>query len=187
MASKKSNPADVYRPKMESAATAAETTSPFTKRVEADTEQLYDLYTGKTPFDLSKMPNASPLVALYKGAKERGDRGRVGKGLAYGGGPGQEGYNANLIASMDQQSQDERERDAAGMLEQRVADTFAGITGKMAGLGDDEQGRRNKNFDRYAQMYQGEINKPQKPKWWETLIGGAAQVGAGWASGGFKT
>ncbi|MEQ1763840.1 MAG: hypothetical protein ABL984_11935 [Pyrinomonadaceae bacterium] len=187
MGSKKSNPADVYRPKMEAAATAAETISPQEQEYNAFQQKLWDMYSGKTPFDLAKMPNAGIVMPMYEQAKARSDRGRIGKGLAYGGKPGEEGYNANLIGAIDEQNQSERERDAAGAVEQQVSDTFAGLPGRYLGVGQADQDRRDSNYNRYAQMYGMEINKPKKPKWWESLLGGAAQVGAGWASSGFAT
>lgn len=176
MAGKKSNQADIYRPRMEAAATAAEKISPFEKEVNDYNMKLWNMYTGKDTFDLSKMPNSNALLTMYDGAKKQSDRGRIGRGLAYGGGPGQEGYNANLIAAMDQQNQDERERDAAGALEQRVADTFAGIGGRIAAAGESDQNRRNNNFSRWAQMYGMEVNKPKKPAWWESLINGGVNA-----------
>lgn len=171
---------------MTTAATAAEPISAEEQAVKNYNNKLWKLYTGEEKFDLSKMPNAAPLMSMYQGAKATGDRNRIGKGLQYGGGAGG-GYNPNLIASIDAQNQDERERDAAGALEQRVADTFGGLEGKMMGLGQSDSDRRNENWSRYNEMYKTEVNKPKKPKWWESLLGGAAQVGAGWASSGFAT
>lgn len=168
---------------MEQAAAQAATVSPFTKEVEDYNMKLWDMYTGKTKFDLSKMPNKNALLPMYEQAKARSDRGRIGKGLAYGG--GRDGYNANLIASIDEQNQQERERDAAGELEQYVADTFAGIGGRMAGMGDAEYARRSDKFNRYAQMYGMEVNKPKKPKWWESALSGGLGALGSWASSGF--
>lgn len=164
---------------MEQAAAQAATVSPFTKEVEDYDMSLWDMYTGKTKFDLSKMPNKNVLMPMYEQAKARSDRGRIGKGLAYGGGQNGQGYNANLIAGIDEQNQSERERDAAGQVEQYVADTFAGIGGRMGAHGDAEYGRRSDNFNRYSQMYgleaQLKAQKAQKPKWWESVLGGVAQ------------
>lgn len=185
--SHKKDPADVYRPQMEQAAAAAAPVSPFTAEVEKYNQGLWDMYTGKTKFDLSKMPNANALMPMYDQAKARSDQGRIGKGLQYGGGPGAQGYNANLIASMDEQNQSERERDAAGQLEQRVADTFSGIGGKMAGMGDAEQQRRNDIWDRYQKQYGREINRPKQTPWWQTALAGGLGVAgafAGRPSGG---
>lgn len=178
----KAKPADVYRPQMEQAASAAAQISPEEQEIKDYNSRLWRIYTGKDKFELSKLPNANALMPLYQQAKARSDRGRIGKGLMYG----ESGYNPALIASIDAQNQSERERDAAGQLEQRVADTFGGLEGKYMGLAQSDQDRRDANFNRYAQMYGMEINKPRKPKWWEGILGGALGVGASWASSGFK-
>jgi hypothetical protein len=182
---KAKQPADIYRPQMEAAAKTAETISPEEQELKDYNSKLWRIYTGKDKFELSSLPNANVMMSLYKGAKEHSDRGRVGKGLMYGESQGA-GYNPGLMASIDAQNQDERERDAAGQLEQRVSDTFGGLEGKYMGLAQSDQNRRDANFNRYSQMYGMEINKPQKPKWWEQLLGGAAGVAGGWASSGFK-
>jgi hypothetical protein len=182
---KAKQPADIYRSQMETAAKTAETISPEEQEIKDYNSKLWNIYTGKDKFELSKLPNANVMMSLYNGAKEHSDSGRVGKGLMFGDAKGA-GYNPNLIASINAQNQSERERDAAGQLEQRVSDTFGGLEGKYMGLAQSDQDRRDDNFNRYAQMYGMEINKPKKPKWWEQLLGGVAGVGASWASGGFK-
>lgn len=175
MGSKKGpKPVDTYRVQADTAAKAAEIISPEEQELKDYNSKLWKIYTGKEKFELSKLPNANVLMPLYSQAKARSDRGRVGKGLIYGGGGA--GYNPNLMAAIDAQNQDERERDAAGQLEQRVADTFGGLEGKYMGLAQSDQNRRNANFERYFNMYNTETNKPQKPKWWESLLGGGMNV-----------
>jgi hypothetical protein len=150
------------------------------------------MYSGKTPFDLAKMPNANALMPMYQQAKARSDRGRIGKGLSYGGGPNG-GYNANLVAAVDQQNQDERERDAAGQLEQNVANTFQGVPGAMLAAGQSDQGRRDANWQRYMQMWgtqggwdqQTAMAKAMQPKWWQTALQGGLGALGSWAGAGF--
>jgi hypothetical protein len=181
------DPAKVYQGQMNTAAAAAEPISAQEQEYNAYTGKLWDMYTGKTKFDLSKLPNANVIMPMYEQAKARSDQGRIGKGLSYSGGPGSEGYNANLVASVDQQNQDERERDAAGQVEQRVADTFSGMPGRELAMGQSDQARRDANFNRYAQMYGMEINKPQKKKWYDGLLSGSLGVLGSWAGAGFAT
>lgn len=187
----KQEPAQIYQQQMQTAATAAEAVSPQEKEYNEYTQKLWDMYTSKTKFDLSKMPNANALMPMYEQAKARSDRGRIGKGLSYGGGPGAEGYNANLIAGIDEQNQSERERDAAGMIEERVADSFSGMPGRMLGIGQSDQNRRNANWGRYSNMYGTEAQiaaqKAAKPKWWESLISGGLGAVGQWAGAGFAT
>lgn len=190
MGGKKKDPADVYRPQMEQAAADAKAISPFEQEYNDYNMKLWNMYTGKEKFDLSKMPNKNALLPMYEQAKARSDRGRIGRGLSYSGNsPNGErgGYNANLIGAIDEQNQSERERDAAGQLEQYVADSFGGIGGKMLGMGQSEYGRRSDNFNRYSQMYSTEANKPKKPKWWESLLGGGMGALGSWAGAGFAT
>ena len=180
MGKKKSKPADVYRPQMEAANVAAQPIAPQVQKVDEYTNKLWDMYSGKTPFELSAMPNANALTTLYKSAKQMGDRGRVGRGLNYG-----EGANPNQIAAIREQDDLERDQQARGDLEERVADTFSSLPQQMLALGGINQDSRDKAFSRTAQMYGMEINKPKKPAWWEQLLSGATQVAAGWASSGF--
>lgn len=186
MASKKAKPVDTYRVAADTAANTAAAVSPQEAKVNEYTSKLWDIYTGKEKFELSKLPNSNVLMPLYDAAKDKSDRGRVGKGLAYG-----DDANPNLIASIDEQNQNEREIAAAGQLEGRVADTFAGLEGKMMGLGQSDQSRRDNDFSRRFSIYdreaQAQAQRDAKPKWWQSLLGGAASVGAGWASSGFKT
>lgn len=181
------NQAPIYQAQMNTAAQQAAEISPQEKEYNEYTQKLWDMYTGKSKFDLSKMPNANVLMPMYDQAKARSDQGRIGRGLSYTGGKNGEGYNANLMASIDAQNQDERERDAAGQLEQRVADTFSGLPGKQLAAGMSDQDRRNANFNRYSNMYGMEVNKPKEKKWWESLLtGGLGAVGQ-WAGAGFAT
>ena len=187
MGSKKAKPVDIYRVNADAAATAAAVASPQEAKVNEYESKLWDIYTGKESFDLSKLPNANVMMSLYNGAKDKSDRGRVGKGLAYGG----EGYNPNLIASIDEQNQNEREIEAQGALEGRVADTFSGIEGKMLGLAQSDQSRRDNNFNRTFSIYdreaQAQAQRDAKPKWWENLLTGAAGAATTYASGGLSS
>lgn len=187
MAKGKANkPVDTYRVETQAANTAAAAVSPQEAKVNDYTSKLWDIYTGKEKFELSKLPNASVMTSLYDAAKAKSDRGRVGTGLSYSGGA--DGYSPNLIASIDEQDQNEREIEAAGALEGRVSDTFAGIEGKMLGLGQSDQNRRDNNFNRSNSLYNTEsqiqAQKDARPKWWQSLLSGAAGVGASYVSGG---
>jgi len=170
---------------MEQAASQASQVSPYQQKLDDYNSKLFDLYTGKEKFDLSKLPNIGVLMNNYQGAKASSDAGRIGKGLAYGGGRGTDGYNANLIASIDAQNHAERERDAAGQLEGAVSSTLAGAVPGMMSSADADTALKEQNFKNYAGMYGMQLNAPQKPKWWESLLGGVAgglSVGSkGWA------
>lgn len=102
----------------------------------------------------------------------------VGQGLAYGG-----DYNANHIAAIGEQNAMENQINAKRMLEQRVADTFGGVEGKMMGFADNEAQRRGDYANRQFQFYGAKAGQPQKPKWWEAAIGGAASAATSWGLG----
>lgn len=174
MAKKKATPVDTYRTQMEAANTAATAVSPQVQKVDEYTSKLWDMYTGKETFDVSKMPNASALTSLYKNATEQSDKGRMGRGLLLGGG----GNSAQLDA-IREQGDIERQMDAKGELENRVADTFSGLPERMLQLGGINQENRDNAYGRTAQMYGMEVNRPQQRKWWETLLGAGATVAGG--------
>lgn len=175
---------DTYRADTLSAANAAAIAAPQTAKVDEYTNKIFDMYSGKSKFELSAMPNANVMMGLYDAAKNKSDRGRIGKGLAYGG----DNFNPNLIASIDEQNQNERELAAQGALEGRVTDTFAGVEGKMLGLGQIEQNLRGDNFNRRFSIYnteaQAQAQRDAKPKWWESLLAGGVGVAASYATGG---
>ena len=173
IAKKKANPADTYRPQMEAANTAATATAPQVQKVDEYTSKLWDMYTGKETFDINKMPNASAMTSLYKNATEQTDKNRMGRGLLLG-----DGGNSAQIDAIREQDDIERQMNAKGELENRVAETFSGLPERMLQLGGINQENRNNAYGRTAQMYGMEINKPQQRKWWETLLGAGATVAA---------
>ena len=186
MGSKKKGQKEDNYAAMQAANQAAQAISPQEQKVNEFDSQLWDIYSGKTPFDLQKLPNANVLLPLYNSAKTQSDMGRVGKGLIYSGGKGSEGYNQNLMNSIDAQNQEERNLNAKGKLEGWVGDTFNGLEQRMMGLGQSDQNRRNENFNRQAQMYQMYLQKKAQPKWWESMLSGglqaAGQIGAAFAA-----
>ena len=182
MGKKKAKPADVYRPMMEQANTAATPVAPQVQKVDEYTNKLFDMYSGKTQFELSAMPNSSAMLTLYQNAKNTGDIKRIGRGLNYG-----EGANPTQLAAIREQDELERNQQAKGELEERVSDTFKNLPQQMLGLGEINQSNRDNAFSRTAQMYGMEINKPKKPAWWESLLGGLTGAAASWASSGFQT
>lgn len=176
MSKKKAQPADVYRPQMEAANTAAAAPAPQVKQVDEYTQKLWDMYSGKETFDLAKMPNASVLTSLYKGATEQTDKGRMGRGLMLG-----DGSNSAHLDAIREQDDIERQNDAKGDLEERVSQTFSGLPDRMLQLGGINQSQRDNAYSRTAQMYGMEVNKPQQKKWWETLLMGGAAVASAFA------
>jgi hypothetical protein len=179
---------DLAYNQMQAANTKAAEISPFQQSVNDYNQKLFDMYTGKTSFDLSKMPNANAIMPLYDAAKARTDEGRIGKGLAYGGASGGAGgYNPNLIAEIDMQNQDQRGRDAAGQVEQMVSDTFGGIGAKMLQSGAEDQSRRNNAAGFNMDAWKTLINRPKQTPWWQTALAGGLGVAgafAGRPSGG---
>lgn len=178
MGKNKAKPVDTYRAQTEAAAAQATPVSENTKKVDDYTNKLWDIYTGKTTFDVNNLPNSNILMPLYNSAKQKADN-RVGTGLNYG-----EGGNSDHIAAVREQLNDERARSAAGQLENNVFNTFNGLEAKMLGLGATDQESRNNAFARSMQMYGAELNKPQKPKWWQSLLGGAMGAATSYVSGG---
>lgn len=158
---------------MEAANTAAAAPAPQVQKVDEYTSKLWDMYSGKETFDINKMPNASALTSLYKNATEQTDKGRMGRGLLLG-----DGGNSAQLDAIREQDDIERQMNAKGELEERVADTFSGLPERMLQLGGINQENRNNAYGRSAQMYGMEINRPQQRKWWETLLGAGATVAA---------
>ena len=179
MAKKKATPVDTYRTQMETANTAASAVSPQVQKVDEYTSKLWDMYTGKEAFDLNKMPNASAMTSLYKNATQQSDKGRMGRGLMLG-----DGGNSAQLDAVREQDSIERQMNAKGELENRVADTFSGLPERMLQLGGINQENRDNTFGRTAQMYGMEINRPQEKKWWEKLLGGAAGFAGSALAGG---
>jgi hypothetical protein len=174
---KAKQPADIYRQQMETANTAAAAPAPQIKQVDDYTSKLWDMYTGKEAFDFNKMPNASAMTTLYKNATEQTDKGRMGRGLMLG-----DGSNSAHLDAIAQQDEQERQNNAKGDLENRVADTFSDLPQRMIALGGINQDNRDNAYGRTAQMYGMEVNRPQQKKWWETLLQGAAGTATSAAS-----
>lgn len=181
MGKKKASPADTYRPQMEAANAAAAAPAPQVQKVDEYTSKLWDMYSGKETFDISKLPNASALNSLYKNAIEMTDKGKIGRGLLLG-----DGSNSAQLDAIREQDAIERQMNAKGELEERVADTFSGLPERMLALGGINQDNRNNAYGRTAQMYGMEINRPQQKKWWETLLGAGATVASGGLSSIFN-
>lgn len=165
--------AQLYAP-AQAASQAAAVISPEEQEVKTYNKKLWDIYSGKQQFDIKNMPNSNILMPMYQNARQLDKKRSVGQGLALAG----DGYNANHIAAIGEQNALENQINAKGMLEQRVADTFGGLEGKMMGFGQSDQARREGLANRNFQFYNVKANQPKKPKWYEQLLGGAFQMGS---------
>lgn len=164
---------------MNTSAQAAAQKSPYEQEMNDYYHKLFKLYSGEEKFDLSKVPGIGTDTKLYEMAKAKTDRGRKGRGLMLGGGENGTGYNANLMGAIDQQNQDERERDAAGQVEANVSERLQSAVPGLRYGNEVDQSRRDSSANRWAGIYGAEINKPQQPKWWQSLLTGVATAATG--------
>jgi hypothetical protein len=91
------------------------------------------------------------------------------------------GANPTLLALDKQHQDDVFERDTAAQYEADTAQGVAqaaGLTGDLARM---DQARRLGVLGSDASLYGAQLSKPEKPKWWERLLGGAANAGAAFA------
>lgn len=156
---------------------AASAPSAQQQQVDALNQKKWDMLTGKTVFNPKDLPDYNIFSSLYDDARQKHDEGRVGKGLIYSGGKGGEGYNANLMNSIDQQNQEERDLEARAAKEQWISDEFGGLEGKMLASGQADQALRNNNYLRQRDIYGYYLQKKAQPKWWESLLGGGLVAG----------
>lgn len=92
----------------------------------------------------------------------------------------------NYLATVKENRLAHEQEVNAGQYEKDIKEgvgAAAGVAGDMARLSEAERmgvlGSQTSAYDTY-------LGRPQPVKWWQTLLGGAAQVGAGWGSSGFK-
>jgi hypothetical protein len=147
----------------------------------------------KGPVDIRNMPEGGPALNLYEQARQSSDAGRIGRGLNTMGG----NANPNFVASLEKQNQLNRDLSAAGALEGNVnqaidANTaegynLSGMTNAQnMNIAQMQTGREQAGSDRYLNFLQ----RPRQPSFLKqlalTAMGGAAQMGAAYLTGGMS-
>jgi hypothetical protein len=157
-----------------------------------DTEALdwINNTTGKNgPLDVSSLKQMKPYLGLYDNAVNRQRGERMGIGALR---MGQMGDNSGLSTLLAQQSQDQRQQDAAGGLENAYRMTDAQMRGNIMPLLGLQQNRTMGLASLASGNSQNSTNqwanfRPQ-PSFWQTLLlnsmQGASQVGKAFMGGG---
>lgn len=168
--------------------TAAATPKPLENTISAEDQNWLDSTSGKNgPIDYSSL---SPLnFDLYNRANQRQQGERMGTGLLQ---MGAQGSNPGLAQLLKQQSEDQRQQDAAGGFENAVRMKDASVRGGLLPLLSLQQNRSLGLAGMSSNQSQNSTNAYTQfrpaPSFWQNLlmtgIGGAAQIGAGMASGG---
>lgn len=176
------------RARQQALMTQAATPKPLENTISAEDQNWLDTTSGKNgPIDYSSL---SPLnFDLYNRANARQQGERMGTGLLQ---MGAQGSDSGLTALLRQQSEDQRQQEAAGGFENAVRMKDASVRGGILPLLSLEQNRSLGLAGMASNQSQNSTNaytqfKPA-PSFWSQLLmtglQGAAGVGAGMATGG---
>lgn len=171
---------------------AANTPDPLEERLRARDMGWMDWEEGKNgPRDVMNAPLGAGLD-LYSNAARRQSGERFGIGaLALG----THGSDPNLSQLLKQQSEDTRQQEAAGGLEQAVRMKSAEVNRSALPLAEFAQSRRmglaslaSGNAQNSTNAYLQFLTRPRQPSFWQTLLqsglGAAGQVGAAYMGRG---
>jgi hypothetical protein len=173
-------------------AALAAATAPKPVETALETEQtnwLADTSGKNGPIDIATMRGMGPSVNLYQGAAQRQQGERMGRGLIQ---MGAQNTNPGLGALLRQQSDDQRQQEAAGGLEAAYRMKDAEMRGSIMPLLGLQQQRTMGLAGLTSNQSQNSTNQwtnfRPAPSIWSNLlmagIQGAAGVGAGMATGG---
>ena len=176
------------RTNVTNAITAATTPSPLQNKQTDYLSKLYDFFTGSSgkPIDIRDTPDGGLGMSFYNAAKSAFDNGRVGKGLSYTDGNAADGYNANFGKQIEEENALDKQINASGQLENYTTDLRNNTMNAVNSDIDRTYGQKRDAVGMHQAMYQTDLSRPKEQPWWQSLLGGVAQVGAGWASNGFK-
>ena len=90
----------------------------------------------------------------------------------------------NYLASVKEVQDAENERADAGQYEADIREGIGSAAGAAGSAEGADLARKATVLGVTSDMYRNESNKP---KWWQMLLSSASQIGAGWATSGFKT
>ena len=170
--------------------TQAQTPKPLETALDTQSQDWLDATSGKNgPLDVATLSAMKPNLSLYDNAVQRQQGERMGIGaLRFGA----QNTDPGLGQLLRQQSEDQRQQAAAGQLENAYRVTDAQMRGSVLpllglqqnrsmGLASLASGQSQNSTNQYA-------NFRPAPSFWQNLlmtgIGGAAQIGAGMATGG---
>lgn len=143
------------------------------------------------PLDVTNLKQLKPYLSLYDNASQRQQGERMGTGLLQ---MGAQGSNPNLTALLKEQSQNQRQQNAAGGLENAFRLTDAQQRGNIMPLLGLQQNRTMGLAGMTSNQSQNSTNaytnfRPA-PSFWSNLlmagVGAAGQVGAAYATGGMS-
>jgi hypothetical protein len=128
------------------------------------------------------LPDGGVGLSLYDNANANDRANHYGTGVNSA-----EGFNSNYGKQMDAEMSAQRQREASGQLEGYVSNLANQTDNALQGLSVEDQNRRQNNVQNTQQNLGMFYNKPQKPKWWQTLaqtaLGEAGLFGLGGVSG----
>lgn len=166
--------------------TAANVPDPLEERLRARDMSWMDWESGENgPRDVMNAPLGAGLD-LYSNAARRQEGERHGIGaLALGA----QGSNPMLSQLLKQQSEDQRQQEAAGGLEQAVRMKSAEVNRSALPLAEFAQGRRmglaslaSGNAANSTNAYLQFLSRPKRPSFWQQLLmgglGAAGQMGS---------
>lgn len=172
--------------------TTAATPPPLENTLTNETQNWFDVTSGKNgPLDIYNLKALKPSLGLFNAASRRQQGERYGIGaLAMGA----QNTNPGLGQLLRQQSEDQRQQDAAGQLENAYRLTDAQMRGQAFPLMNQAQGRNlnlaglsNSNSANSTNMF---TQFTPRPSIWAQLANSAVQGAAGaatsWATGGLS-
>jgi hypothetical protein len=163
---------------------------PLEERLRERDMGFLDWESGKSgPIDVRNAPGLGPSLALYENAatEQAGERQGIGALRM-----GLNASNPSLAQLLEQQSKDRRQQSAAGGLEEAVRMRSAEANRSALGLAQFGQERRmglagltSSNANTATGQYLQFLSRPRRPSFWSQVLGGAAQVGSAYFTGGF--